>query len=86
MAALRRGRLGHGWSFTTAAERSGVSRPMISQLERGLRRPSESVAEDLIGAYGLTGAEAAAVRAISVPLAGRDSPYRTGDWPVPGGF
>jgi len=82
MAALRRGRLVRGWSMTAAARHSGVSRPMISQLESGRRRPSESVAEDLIAAYRLTGADAAAVRGIAIPLVGRDSPYKTGDWPV----
>ncbi|MGH3186765.1 MAG: helix-turn-helix domain-containing protein [Streptosporangiaceae bacterium] len=87
MAALRDGRLRRGWSMTTAARHSGVSRPMISQLESGQRRPSESVAEDLIDAYRLAGVDAAAVRAIAIPLAGRDSPYRTGNWPPrPGGF
>lgn len=78
MAALRGGRLGRGWSMTAAAKHSGVSRPMISLLERGLRRPSESVAEDLIAAYGLTGPAAAAIRAIAIPLVGRDSPFKTG--------
>jgi len=78
MAALRDGRLRRGWTMAEAARRSGVSRPMISLLENGLRRPSESVAEDLVGAYGLTGPAAAAVRAIALPLVGRDSPYRTG--------
>jgi DNA-binding XRE family transcriptional regulator len=76
MAALRDGRVGRGWSMSEAARRSGVSRPSISLLERGLRRPSVSVAEDLIAAYGLAGPTAAAIRAIAIPLVGRDSPYK----------
>lgn len=78
MAALRDGRRRHGWNLTKAAERTGVSRPFISQLESGTRRPSESVARDLITAYGLTGEDYDAVMQIARPLAGRDSPYRTG--------
>jgi len=83
MSALRRGRLGRGWSMSEAASHTGVSRPMLSLLERGQRRPSESVAEDLIDAYGLDDDDADAVRAIARPLVGRDSPYRTGVWPEP---
>jgi hypothetical protein len=51
---------------------------MISQLERGLRRPSESVAEDLIDGYGMSEFDAATVRSIAIAYVGRDSPYRTG--------
>jgi transcriptional regulator with XRE-family HTH domain len=78
MNALRDGRIRRGWSQTRAADETGVSRPHLSLLERGLRRPSSSVAEDLINAYEMTDAEAGAVRAIAVPWAGRDSPFRTG--------
>ena len=78
MRAFRDARLRRGWSLTRAAEETGVSRPHLSLLERGLRRPSESVAEDIITAYRMTPDEADAVSAIAVPLAGRDSPYRTG--------
>lgn len=79
MAALRSGRTRRGWSISEAARRSGVSRPMISLLERGLRRPSQSTAQDLIEAYELTGQEARAVWAIGIPFVGRDSPFKT-DW------
>jgi transcriptional regulator with XRE-family HTH domain len=82
MEALRHGRQRRGWTLTAAAKHSGVSRPMISLLERGLRRPSESVAEDLIDAYELTGPEANAVRSIALELVGRDSPFRTGVSPA----
>jgi hypothetical protein len=81
MAAFRDARLRRGWSLTRAAAETGVSRPHLSLLERGLRRPSESVAEDLISAYNMTGAEADAVSEVAVPWAGRDSPYRTGVTP-----
>ncbi len=78
MEALRCGRERRGWTMTRAAQETGVSRPMISQLESGLRRPSESVAEDLIAGYRLTGQAADAVRSIALEWVGRDSPYRTG--------
>jgi transcriptional regulator with XRE-family HTH domain len=71
--------------MTRAASEIGISRGYLSLLENGLRRPSSSVAEDLICAYRMTEAEASAVRAIAIPWAGRDSPFRTGvapgrDW------
>jgi transcriptional regulator with XRE-family HTH domain len=81
MEALRRGRQRRGWSMTAAAKHSGVSRPMISLLKRGLRRPSESVAEDLIDTYGLDAVDGVAVRAVALRLVGRDSPYKTGVHP-----
>jgi transcriptional regulator with XRE-family HTH domain len=81
MRAFRDARLRRGWSLARAAEETGVSRPHLSLLERGLRRPSESVAETIIFGYKMTDAEASAVSAIAVPWAGRDSPYRTGDAP-----
>ena len=85
MEALRRGRERRGWTMSAAAKHSGVSRPMISLLERGLRRPSESVAEDLITAYRLTGQEADAVRSIALEWVGRDTPYKTGVTPARAG-
>lgn len=81
MAAFRDARLRRGWSLTRAAEETRVSRAHLSLLERGLRRPSESVAESIIFGYRMTDAEADAVSAIAVPWAGRDSPYRTGEAP-----
>jgi ribosome-binding protein aMBF1 (putative translation factor) len=80
-AVLRNARRARGWSVSEAARRSGVSRRMIGMLEHAQRRPSESTAEALIDAYGLTGGRAAAVWSIALPLRGRDSPYRTGNWP-----
>lgn len=75
--ALREARARHGWSLAQAAERTGVSKPHLSLLERGLRRPSESVAEDIIDAYRVTEDEAEELRAVAVRWAGRDSPLRT---------
>ena len=80
-AVLREARQARGWSVSEAACHSGVSRRMVGMLEAAQRRPSESTAEALIGAYGLTGGRAEAVWSIALPLRGRDSPYRTGDWP-----
>ena len=84
MRAFRDARLRRGWTLTRAAEETKVSRPHLSLLERGLRRPSESVAESIIRSYSMTPAEAEAVEFIAVPWAGKDSPYRTGvepgDW------
>jgi hypothetical protein len=54
---------------------------MIGMLEHEQRRPSESTAEALITAYRLTGDDAEAVRSIALPLRGRDSPFKTGEWP-----
>jgi transcriptional regulator with XRE-family HTH domain len=86
MEALRQGREQLGWSITQAAAETGVSRPHISLLERGLRRPSASVAEVLIDCYRMSAADAEAVRGIARELAGRDSPYRTGVIPAPDTF
>jgi len=81
MRALRDARLRQGWSIARAAAECGVSRPHLSLLERGLRRPSESVAAAIVAGYGMTLAEADAVRAIALAYVGRDSPYRTGITP-----
>lgn len=80
-AVLRRARASRGWTYSEAARRSGVSRRMIGLLEAAQRRPSVRTAGALIAAYGLTGDDADAVRAIALPLVGRDSPYKTGRWP-----
>ncbi len=80
-AVLREARRARGWSVSEAARRSGVSRRMIGMLEHAQRRPSESTAEALIDAYRLTDGPAEAVWSIALPLRGRDSPYKTGNWP-----
>jgi len=68
--------------MTRAAEETGVSRPMISLLESGQRRPPESLAEALIAGYGMSGPDADAVRWIALEWVGRDSPFRTGVSPA----
>ncbi len=82
MAALRDARLSRGWTMTRAARETGVSRPMLSLLERGQRRPSQSLAEDLISSYCLDPGAAEALRDIAIAFAGRDSPYRSGIEPA----
>lgn len=64
--------------MTRAAKETGVSRPMISLLERGLRLPSVSLAEAIIAGYGMSVPDADTVRSIALDRVGRDSPYRTG--------
>jgi hypothetical protein len=59
---------------------------MIRLLEQGQRRPSASLAESLIRAYGMTDAEAAPVRAAAIPFVGRDSPYKRGWRPAPANY
>jgi transcriptional regulator with XRE-family HTH domain len=83
MAALRDARLRRGWTLSRAARETGISRPHLSLLERGLRRPSEAVAEIIITAYRMTPLEAHDLSEIAVPWAGRHSPYRTGVAPGP---
>ena len=56
---------------------------MVGMLEAAQRRPSESTADILVGAYRITGEHADQVRAIAIPFVGRDSPYRTGVTPGP---
>jgi DNA-binding XRE family transcriptional regulator len=80
---LRIYRQARGWTVAEAARQTHVSRRMIGMLEAAQRRPSESTAEALIGAYRMTDQHADDVRAIAVPYVGRDSPYRTGVTPGP---
>jgi len=47
-------REGRSWSLAELAERSGVSRAMISKIERGEASPTASVLGRLSGAFGLT--------------------------------
>jgi transcriptional regulator with XRE-family HTH domain len=47
-------RAGRGWSLAELAERSGVSKAMISKIERGEASPTASVLGRLSGAFGLT--------------------------------
>lgn len=53
-ARVRREREARGWSIATLAEASGVSRAMISKVERGEASPTAVLLGRLSGAFGLT--------------------------------
>jgi hypothetical protein len=65
-----------GWSYSTAARRTGISRGMLSMLEGGHRVPSTVLAEALIDGYRLDAADARLLRSVSLPYVGRASPLR----------
>lgn len=51
---MRIEREARGWSLSDLAERSGVSRAMISKIERGEASPTAILLGKLSGAFGLT--------------------------------
>lgn len=51
---LKLERESRGWSLTVLAERSGVSRAMINNIERGAASPTATLLGKLSGAFGLT--------------------------------
>lgn len=51
--SLKRERAARGWSLAELAERSGVSKAMISKIERGEASPTATVLGKLSGAFGL---------------------------------
>jgi transcriptional regulator with XRE-family HTH domain len=53
-ARLRTEREARSWSLADLAERSGVSRAMISKVERGEASPTAALLGRLSGAFGLT--------------------------------
>src|SRR5690242_20447124 len=53
-ARLRAEREARGWSLSDLASRSGVSRAMISKIERGEASPTAALLGRLSGAFGLT--------------------------------
>lgn len=53
-ARIRREREARGWSVATFAEMSGVSRAMISKVERAEASPTAALLGRLSGAFGLT--------------------------------
>lgn len=53
-ARIRREREARGWSIAALAEASGVSRAMISKVERGEASPTAALLGRLSGALGLT--------------------------------
>lgn len=69
---LRRGRRARGWSFRMAGKRTGVAFGYLHMLEAGTRVPSVVVAEALVEGYGLSGADAEALRSVALVGVGRD--------------
>lgn len=53
-ARLRALRQGRGWSLEQAAQASGVSKAMLSKIERGEASPTAQLLGRLSGAFGLT--------------------------------
>jgi transcriptional regulator with XRE-family HTH domain len=53
-ASLHRARTDRGWTVAELASRSGVSRAMISRVERAEASPTAMLLGKLSGAYGLT--------------------------------
>jgi len=51
---LKLERESRGWSLSVLAERSGVSRAMINNIERGMASPTAALLGKLSGAFGLT--------------------------------
>jgi transcriptional regulator with XRE-family HTH domain len=51
---VRAGRERRGWSIAALAERSGVSKAMISKVERGAASPTAALLGRLSGALGMT--------------------------------
>ena len=51
---LKLERESRGWSLSVLAERSGVSRTMINNVERGIASPTAALLGRLSGAFGLT--------------------------------
>jgi transcriptional regulator with XRE-family HTH domain len=52
-ARIKTERIGRNWSLAELAERSGVSKAMISKIERNEASPTASVLGRLSGAFGL---------------------------------
>ena len=52
-ASLKQQRLARAWSLADVAQRSGVSKAMISKIERGEASPTATVLGKLSGAFGL---------------------------------
>ncbi len=53
-ARIKAEREARGWSLADAADRSGVSRAMISKIERGESSPTAALLGRLCAAFGLT--------------------------------
>jgi transcriptional regulator with XRE-family HTH domain len=53
-ARIRVERESRGWSLTSLAEKSGVSRAMVHKVERGESSPTASLLAKLAGAFGMS--------------------------------
>ncbi|MEM5338156.1 helix-turn-helix domain-containing protein [Paraburkholderia azotifigens] len=51
---IRAERESRGWSLTSLAEKSGVSRAMVHKVERGESSPTASLLAKLAGAFGMS--------------------------------
>jgi transcriptional regulator with XRE-family HTH domain len=51
---IREERVAHSWSLAQLADRSGVSKAMISRIERGETSPTAALLGHLSGAFGIT--------------------------------
>ncbi|WP_277981874.1 helix-turn-helix domain-containing protein [Sphingomonas phyllosphaerae] len=56
-ANLRRLRLEQGWSQEDYADRAGVHRTYVSDIERGARNPTITVVEKLAAPFTLTASD-----------------------------
>ena len=54
---LRRLRLDRGWSQEEFADRAGIHRTYVSDIERGARNPTITVVERLAEGLGVTASE-----------------------------
>jgi transcriptional regulator with XRE-family HTH domain len=75
---LRQARLRRGLSLKETARIAGTSKGYLSMLESAQRAPSLTMAEVLIRAYQLDGAEARALKGESIEGTGRDKARRKG--------
>jgi transcriptional regulator with XRE-family HTH domain len=74
-ARLRGERAARRWSLDDVAERSNVSKAMISKIERGEASPTAALLGRLSGAFGLT------LSALLATTAQRGGPVRAADQP-----
>ncbi|MFM9829754.1 MAG: helix-turn-helix domain-containing protein [Sphingomonas sp.] len=56
-ANLRKAREAKGWSQEDFADRAGIHRTYVSDIERGRRNPTITVVEKLAGPFEMTASE-----------------------------
>lgn len=78
-ARVRRERKVRGWTLIDLAAKSGVSRAMISKVERGQASPTATIIGRLSAAFGMTMSEILSVAAAANPASGV---RRADDMPV----